>query len=407
MPPLLSVVVAQQPKLSAVFWRTRTRANRPMVEGRVVQAWMWEPARMTNVCGKGDCEATNPLGEGAGVRLVPDFEKTHMTVSDPGSDPVNQWSVSNNLLAKEPLTEKLPLDQNQCRLGRRAQMLVAGDLNDRHGPSDATLAPLLGYQPSLVGMMTTQGIDRNGRAGAGQALAPSVRATPVHVWKMNLGMASIFGDCLNARGTVSIDGVFRDEWLFANSLCVTGLPLPEVSWPTVVVRGVPKRVLVQVFERCVPTYTLENPQSWRCEAGSRGLDSEQGRDGQLGQQPVSRESAQIPRFPSDDTVVPTLVQVVASLEPLKTVLRSSALAHSAWQVNSERRRAFIYDCGRVMRGTVPPPPLFTFHIIVRLDRYKQGAANVQCNLERHDPVPMCGCLMEARDGVAIAALCAL
>ncbi|MBX6342553.1 MAG: CAP domain-containing protein, partial [Thermomicrobiaceae bacterium] len=50
-----------------------------------------------------------------------------------------------------------------------------------------------------------------------------------------------------------------------------GHPLTEPYWVDTVVAGKPKRVLVQAFERRVLTYTPDNPDGWKVEAGNVGI----------------------------------------------------------------------------------------------------------------------------------------
>ncbi|HUZ03363.1 MAG TPA: hypothetical protein VMU89_23715, partial [Thermomicrobiaceae bacterium] len=50
----------------------------------------------------------------------------------------------------------------------------------------------------------------------------------------------------------------------------TGYPLTEAYWTSVLVGGVSRQVLVQVFERRVLTYTPANPSGWQVEAGNVG-----------------------------------------------------------------------------------------------------------------------------------------
>jgi predicted secreted Zn-dependent protease len=84
---------------------------------------------------------------------------------------------------------------------------------------------------------------------------------------------------MNSNGTVFHGGNYVSAKLFANAFYATGYPLTEPYWTNVLVGGVQKQVLVQVFERRVLTYTPSNPDDWKVEAGNVGLHYYQWRYG--------------------------------------------------------------------------------------------------------------------------------
>ena len=71
------------------------------------------------------------------------------------------------------------------------------------------------------------------------------------------------GTCL-ANGSIPITASSRIAFY------ATGYPLTEAYWTDVLVGGVQKQVLVQVFERRVLTYTPSNSDGWKVEAGNVG-----------------------------------------------------------------------------------------------------------------------------------------
>jgi len=83
-------------------------------------------------------------------------------------------------------------------------------------------------------------------------------------------VASVFWDFMNSSGTVWDGSENVQAPLFVNPFYATGYPLTEAYWTNVLVGGVAKRVLVQVFERRVLTYTPSNPTGWQVEAGNVG-----------------------------------------------------------------------------------------------------------------------------------------
>ncbi|HET9017630.1 MAG TPA: peptidase domain-containing protein, partial [Thermomicrobiaceae bacterium] len=90
---------------------------------------------------------------------------------------------------------------------------------------------------------------------------------------------SVFWSFMNSSGPVYQGGGFIQDKLFQNPYYATGYPITEAYWTTVKVGGVAKRVLVQVFERRVLTYTPSNPAGWQVESGNVGLQYHQWRYG--------------------------------------------------------------------------------------------------------------------------------
>lgn len=332
-------------------------------------------------------EATDIDGEPIGFRMVQYFDKTRMEVADVAADPVNPWYVTNGLLAKELITGQMQAGHGRFRSAPPATVPVDGNLNDPNAPTYATLAPLIHYQPLPTGMTIIQTVDRNGTVGADQSLARFGIAAAVHVRETNHTVASVFWEFMNARGTVFADGAFRDDRLFENPFYATGYPLTEAYSTTVLVGGVPKRVLVQVFERRVLTYTPDNPPGWRVETGNVGLRYYQWRYGQLGQQPVSGDTSRPEELPYLDAMVPTILRHAANLEPLDALLRYSAPDDPHWRADVERRLIFLQDCARAMREAAPPPALSGWHsqLMTGLGLIEQGAGYIRHGLDTRDP----------------------
>ncbi len=389
---------AQRPGLSVAFWRTWARVDRPVAEGRAARTWMWGPAPITNVLVEEYDEATDFEGDVLGVRMVQYFDKTRMEITDIGADPVNPWYVTNGLLAKELITGQVQLGHNRFARAPAARVPVAGDLDDPNAPTYASFQPLMGYQPLPVGMTVIQTVDRNGTVGADQALARYGVTAAVLVRETNHTVASVFWDFMNARGTVYSDGAFREDRLFENPFYATGFPLTEAYWTTVRVGGVPKRVLVQVFERRVLTYTPDNPPGWRVEAGNVGLHYYQWRYGQLGEQPVTWDTPRPEELPYYDAIIPTVFPLTAGLQPLAALLQNPAFDSPGWRADIERRLIFLQDCARAMREATPPPTLSAFHseLMVGLELVERGAGRIRRALETRDPV----LLWQGRDDIA-------
>jgi hypothetical protein len=67
-----------------------------------------------------------------------------------------------------------------------------------------------------------------------------------------------------------VNGVTTIASLFQDPFYATGLPITEAYWAAVKVEHKYKEVLVQCFERRCLTYTPDNPEGWRVEAGNVG-----------------------------------------------------------------------------------------------------------------------------------------
>jgi hypothetical protein len=205
-----------------------------------------------------------------GQRLVQYFDKTRMEITHPDGDASSIWYVTNGLLAKELITGQLQLGDNTFESHAPAQINVAGDANDPSGPTYATFNTLMGYGAIPNGWVIGQTVDRAGSVGSDDG-SKAYNVTAVNVGSpTNHTVASVFWDFMNSSGTVYANGNYFQAKLFDNPFYATGYPLTEPYWTNVLVGGVQKQVLVQVFERRVLTYTPSNPDGWKVEAGNVG-----------------------------------------------------------------------------------------------------------------------------------------
>uniref|UniRef100_A0A7C2WK81 Excalibur calcium-binding domain-containing protein n=1 Tax=Thermorudis sp. TaxID=1969470 RepID=A0A7C2WK81_9BACT len=251
--------------MNAAFHRTWARTDRPVAEGQANRTWMWGPGPFSNVL----FEEYDEGSEG-GFRVVQYFDKTRMEITDTTADPVNPWYVTNGLLAKELITGQLQLGHNRFWQGPPAMVNVAGDLNDPNGPTYATFNALMGHQPLPLGWTIIQTVDRAGNVGANQSLASFGVTAATFVPETNHTVASVFWEFMNSAGPVYENGQHVEARLFENPFYATGFPLTEAYWTRIRVGGVQRWVLVQVFERRVLTYTPDNPEGWKVEAGNVG-----------------------------------------------------------------------------------------------------------------------------------------
>ena len=256
--------LSYQTVASDAFNKTWGRTDKLVASSQVNRTWMWGPQPNTG-------EINEPYQESpGGQRTVEYFDKSRMEITNPDSDPNSIWYVTNGLLAKELITGQMQVGDSSFEQRSAAQINVAGDANDPNGPTYATFNTLMGYGAIPNGWIITQTVDRTGTVAADTSLSSyGVSAIDVGAPTKH-NVASVFWDFMNSSGPVYQNGQTVTDKLFQNAFYATGYPLTEAYWTHVLVGGVSKLVLVQVFERRVLTYTPSNPDGWKVEAGNVG-----------------------------------------------------------------------------------------------------------------------------------------
>ena len=261
---ILAPAAAAEAIAGSTFGNVWARTDLPVADGAISRTWMWGPAADSPALQEPYAEAPG------GQRLVQYFDKTRMEITNPNGDPSSIWYVTNGLLAEELITGKMQLGDNTFHQYAPAQVNVAGDANDPNGPTYATFNGLMGYAPIPNGWKITQTVNRAGQVGDDSSLA-SYNASAQDVGApTHHNVASVFWAFMTSSGTVYANGQYTQAGLFQNAFYATGYPLTEAYWTNVLVGGVSRQVLVQVFERRVLTYTPSNPAGWQVEAGNVG-----------------------------------------------------------------------------------------------------------------------------------------
>ncbi len=268
------LVLAAVPPASAddigsyAFQRIWNRTDEPVQVHAVNRTWMWGPQPFTGVILE-PYQQGNVAGQ-QGVRRVQYFDKSRMEITDSTADPNSDWYVTNGLLAKELITGRMQIGNDAFVDYGPAHINVAGDENDPNAPTYASLTALMSYHPLPDGWKVTQTIDGNGHVGNDPSLA-AYGVTAGHlVAGSQHDIASVFWDFMDASGPTFNGFQTADTKLFNNPFFATGLPITEPYWTTVNVGGTPKKVLIQAFERRVLTYTPDNSDGWKVEAGNVG-----------------------------------------------------------------------------------------------------------------------------------------
>jgi len=247
------------------FGNTWAHDDQPVGAGRVNRTWMWGPS--ADGAPLVEAYAQSPNDQ----RKVQYFDKTRMEITHPNGDASSIWYVTNGLLAKELITGQMQTGDYTFETRLPARINVAGDASDPNGPTYATFNTLMSYGATPNGWTIVQTVDRSGNVGTDQNLE-NYGVTAIDVGSPTKHtVASVFWDFMNSSGTVYQNGNYVASKLFDNPFYATGYPLTEPYWTNVLVGGVQKQVLVQVFERRVLTYTPSNPDGWKVEAGNVGL----------------------------------------------------------------------------------------------------------------------------------------
>ena len=262
------------------FYATWARADYLVSTGAVQRTWMWGPQANTPALAEPYAESPG------GVREVQYFDKSRMEITHPDGDRSSIWYVTNGLLAEELITGRMQLGDNTFHQYAPAQVNVAGDANDPNGPTYATFNGVMGYAPIPNGWTITQTVNRAGQVGDDPSLA-SYNAVALDVGApTHHNVASPFWVFMTTAGPAYEGGHIIGAPLFPNPFYATGYPLTEAYWANVLVGGVSKQVLVQVFERRVLTYTPSNSPGWQVEAGNVGQHYYAWRYVQLGLTPM-------------------------------------------------------------------------------------------------------------------------
>ena len=246
---------------NAAFNGVWSRTDQLVAQGQVNRTWMWGPAPLEDAVTEIYADAPNS------IRLVQYFDKARMELNAPTGNSTSPWFVTNGLLAKELATGQMQMGDASFLPFAPAAINVAGDPDDPDGPTYATFNPLRGYQAIPSGWVITQTLDRAGHVGTDDTVrnygvtAQDVGAPTSHT------VASVFWAFMTSSGPTWSGGI---DQLFPNPFYAVGYPLTEAYWTTVRVGGTPKRVLVQLFERRVLTYTPDNSAGWQVEAGNVG-----------------------------------------------------------------------------------------------------------------------------------------
>jgi hypothetical protein len=246
------------------FYNTWARTDLPVAGNQVSRTWMWGPDAFTDALHEEYAEAPGAQ------RVVQYFDKSRMEITYPGAPQDTPWYVTNGLLVVELVSGRMQTGDNTFVPREPADVNIAGDPGS--GPSYADLAELLDAPAALDNEPIIQRLNEDGSVSVDPLLALNGVVAAYHVTEGHIDhqVASPFWEFANSSGLVYEHGGYANEHLFEPWFYATGLPITEAYWTNVAVGGTPRMVLFQCFERRCLTYTPDNPEGWKVEAGNVG-----------------------------------------------------------------------------------------------------------------------------------------
>ena len=256
----------EPPAPTEIFHDVWARTDLPVANGVVQRTWMWGTEPLTGILPEPYAESPDDS------RQTLYYDKGRLEITQPAADPANPWYVTSGLLATEMITGQVQVGNDSFVTSLPAEIPVAGDLDSQASPTYATMARFLDQPPNPVGGVVVETLERNSGRPIG---APGPLGQDVYIAVidevMNHSIAEPFWEFMNATGPVYQDDQFITSQLFEHPYLATGRPITEPYWSYTSVGGTSRSVLIQCFERRCLTYTPDNPDGWKVEAGNVGL----------------------------------------------------------------------------------------------------------------------------------------
>ena len=287
---LNSVQPAQALSFSSPFFRrTWQRADYPVAIGATQRGYTWGASPFFSSY---EPYVDSPNGQ----RQVEYFDKARMEISQPTYNSNSDYYVTNGLIVKEMVTGEEQIgDDVFAQRFPAYDIPVAGDagpsnptavtygsfyaLNTFYNPGPAGAnddTPLfngpaiLERQPDRTNERANLTIVKGGSVGRNDLLG-SLEGLNYVYYDSALGhnIPKVFWDFLNQSGSI-YDGANIVNGTVVNWLSTMGYPISDAYWTRTNVSGVPRDVLVQLYERRVLTYTPTNPDPYKVEMGNVG-----------------------------------------------------------------------------------------------------------------------------------------
>ncbi|HEX2915328.1 MAG TPA: hypothetical protein VH186_31485 [Chloroflexia bacterium] len=269
------------PFASPFFKRTWNRADYPVAIGATKRSFTWGPDPFYNTF---EPYVESPNGQ----RQVEYFDKSRMEITRPDFTTSSDYYVTNGLIVKEMV---MGLEQTgDYAFAQRLPAFdvpVAGDPGNVN-PDAATYAsfyalnvfyhttdnllfgPVLDRQPDRTNERAAETINKIGAVGRNDLLGSLPGVNYVY-YERTLGhnIPGVFWDFLNQSGPIWNGNSIVNGKVF-DWVSTMGYPITDAFWTKTNVAGVPRDVLVQLYERRVLTYTPTNPDPYKVEMGNVG-----------------------------------------------------------------------------------------------------------------------------------------
>jgi hypothetical protein len=275
----------------SAFLRVWERTDALVANGAVQRTWYWGPAPLYTF--------DEEYAEGVdGMRRVQYWDKGRMEISNPNDDSTSPWYVSSGLLPLEMIAGVVQIGDTDAEVRSPAEIPIAGDANSRTNPDaptysdffnvttvllDSRLQPITSdpigpiaadaAAPPRFGDLVSEGLSASGEVVPRPELAAAYPGTRLVYYDgvLSHNIPEVFWDFLQQVGKVQVNGEERQD-LLMDWLYMVGHPASEPYWITTNVDGVPKDLMVQVYERRVLTYMPENAPAWQVQMGNVGRD---------------------------------------------------------------------------------------------------------------------------------------
>ena len=239
--------VNTRPEFQQVWWNPDSQ----ILLGKSNTSWLWGPEAFAN--------KTESYKEASGsTRSVAYFDKARMEMTNPDGDRGSRYFVTNGLLPRELIGGKMQLGDNTFQQRSPAAINVAGDPNGSitytRLAGVTTLDPGVHSAANRSGQPITATIDRNGTVTEGAAMPGVTNKWYISETKHNI--PDVF---------VNYFGTLPQDWVY-----VMGFPLSEAYQTDITLDGKSVRIVVQVYERRVLTYTPTNNDPYKVEQGNVG-----------------------------------------------------------------------------------------------------------------------------------------
>lgn len=258
-------LAAQEPISLFPFRRVWNIHDYVVAQGLADRSWTWGPSAITPVIEEAYAESPT------GTRQVQYFDKGRMELNDPNGSITDPWFVTTGLLPIELITGRVQVGDDAFEARFPIQASAIGDAG-----SFPTYSNLYAFLNSPESIPTTPGdyVSAQLTPDGLRTLSPTERAVAgarITTEQNGFGIPQAFQEFMNQRGLIT-DGGMAFEGQVYDPLYIFGLPVMQPFWVDTVVAGRPQRVLVQVFERRILTYTPDNPDPWKVEMANVGRD---------------------------------------------------------------------------------------------------------------------------------------